>query len=73
MAQIRPFCGLRPLPEFAQEIASVPYDVLDVKEAAKEIRRKGETSAQKLIQEADAKAAQLIERAKVEAAKLDQQ
>lgn len=39
MAQIRPFCGLRPLPEFAQEIASVPYDVLDAKEAAKEIAK----------------------------------
>ena len=35
MAQIRPFCGLRPLPEFAQEIASQPYDVMDAKEAAK--------------------------------------
>ncbi len=39
MAQIRPFCGLRPLPEYAQEIASLPYDVLDTQEAAKEIAK----------------------------------
>ena len=29
MTQIRPFCGLRPVPEYAAEIAALPYDVMD--------------------------------------------
>ena len=39
MAQIRPFCGLRPLPEYAKEIASLPYDVMDAKEAGRELAK----------------------------------
>ena len=33
MSQIRPFRGLRPLPELAAQIASLPYDVMDTEEA----------------------------------------
>ena len=33
MSQIRPFKGLRPLPELAAQIASLPYDVMDTEEA----------------------------------------
>lgn len=33
MTQIRPFCGLRPVPEYAAEIAALPYDVMDTEEA----------------------------------------
>lgn len=33
MTQIRPFCGLRPLPEYAADIAALPYDVMDTDEA----------------------------------------
>ena len=33
MSLIRPFRGLRPLPELAAEIASPPYDVIDSDEA----------------------------------------
>ena len=33
MATIRPFCGIRPLPQFAQQVASFPYDVLSSQEA----------------------------------------
>lgn len=33
MTQIRPFCGLRPVPEYAAEIAALPYDVMDTAEA----------------------------------------
>jgi len=33
MVQIRPFCGLRPIPEKISEVASPPYDVLDSDEA----------------------------------------
>lgn len=33
MSQIRPFRGLRPLPELAAKIASLPYDVMDTEEA----------------------------------------
>lgn len=33
MATIRPFCGLRPVPELAQEVVSLPYDVMDSEEA----------------------------------------
>jgi uncharacterized protein (DUF1015 family) len=39
MAQIRPFCGLRPLPEFAKDIASLPYDVYDGEEVKKELQK----------------------------------
>ena len=35
MADVRPFRGVRPKPEFAQKIASPPYDVLDSNEARK--------------------------------------
>lgn len=33
MSEIRPFRGLRPLPELASQIAELPYDVVDTKEA----------------------------------------
>ncbi len=33
MTEIRPFCGLRPVPEYAAKIASLPYDVMDTEEA----------------------------------------
>ena len=33
MATVRPFRALRPLPDFAKEVASVPYDVIDSAEA----------------------------------------
>ncbi|MEN3329429.1 MAG: hypothetical protein V7638_4236, partial [Acidobacteriota bacterium] len=33
MAIIRPFRALRPQPERAQEVASVPYDVVNTEEA----------------------------------------
>lgn len=39
MATIQPFHGLRPLPELAAEIASLPYDVMDTEEARQEIGR----------------------------------
>jgi len=34
MALLRPFCGVRPAPSFAAQVASLPYDVLSSKEAA---------------------------------------
>lgn len=33
MADIRPFKGLRPVQEYAQEVATLPYDVVNVEEA----------------------------------------
>lgn len=33
MAKITPFKGLRPIPEIAQEVATLPYDVVNVAEA----------------------------------------
>ena len=39
MTKIRPFSGLRPLPEYAKEIASLPYDVMDTEEARTELSR----------------------------------
>ncbi len=33
MATIKPFCGLRPVPELAQQVVSLPYDVMDSDEA----------------------------------------
>ncbi|CUH95434.1 hypothetical protein P22_1505 [Propionispora sp. 2/2-37] len=33
MAVIKPFCGLRPAPELAVKVASLPYDVMDSEEA----------------------------------------
>ena len=33
MASVRPFRALRPAPEFAEQVASVPYDVVSVDEA----------------------------------------
>ena len=38
MLRIKPFQGLRPAPEFAREVASVPYDVVDREEAAALVR-----------------------------------
>jgi uncharacterized protein (DUF1015 family) len=39
MTKIRPFSGLRPLPEYAKEIASLPYDVMDTEEARLELAK----------------------------------
>ncbi|MFM2138912.1 MAG: hypothetical protein RJA57_1219, partial [Bacteroidota bacterium] len=36
MAQIRPFRALRPRPEWAPQVASRPYDVLNSDEARRE-------------------------------------
>jgi len=33
MASVKPFCGLRPVPELAAQVASLPYDVMDSAEA----------------------------------------
>lgn len=33
MAVVKPFCGLRPTPELASKVASLPYDVMDSEEA----------------------------------------
>lgn len=33
MASVKPFCGLRPVPELAAKVASLPYDVMDSNEA----------------------------------------
>lgn len=33
MAVVKPFCGLRPVPELAEKVASLPYDVMDSQEA----------------------------------------
>ncbi|HHS13618.1 MAG TPA: DUF1015 domain-containing protein [bacterium] len=38
MARIRPFRGLRPVPDKIQEVASPPYDVLSSEEAAEKAR-----------------------------------
>ena len=39
MAIVRPFKGLRPKPESAEEVASPPYDVLSSDEAREEVKR----------------------------------
>ena len=36
MVRVKPFCGIRPPKEFASEVASRPYDVLDSAEAKAE-------------------------------------
>ncbi|MCB0287670.1 MAG: DUF1015 family protein, partial [Calditrichaeota bacterium] len=33
MADVRPFRGVRPVPELAEKVAAPPYDVLDSEEA----------------------------------------
>ncbi len=33
MATVKPFCGLRPAPQLADKVASLPYDVMDTEEA----------------------------------------
>ena len=33
MASVKPFCGLRPVPELASQVVSLPYDVMDSNEA----------------------------------------
>lgn len=33
MASVKPFCGLRPVPELASQVASLPYDVMNSDEA----------------------------------------
>jgi uncharacterized protein (DUF1015 family) len=38
MATVKPFKGLRPKPEFAEKVASPPYDVLDSDEARKMVK-----------------------------------
>lgn len=39
MANIRPFCAVRPQKELVQKIAALPYDVYDRKEAREEVKR----------------------------------
>ena len=39
MAEIRPFCAIRPEPEWAEKIAALPYDVYDRKEARAETEK----------------------------------
>ena len=39
MATFKPFKALRPLPEKAKAIASMPYDVLDSDEARREVQK----------------------------------
>lgn len=39
MAVIKPFCGLRPAPALAEQVASLPYDVMNTEEA-RQITRK---------------------------------
>ena len=36
MVRVKPFCGIRPPKEYAQEVASRPYDVLNSVEAKAE-------------------------------------
>ena len=36
----RPFKAVRPLPEFAAQVAALPYDVLDAKEAKLKAKNK---------------------------------
>ena len=43
MASIKPFAGLRPAPELASQVASLPYDVMNSEEA-KEITDKNRNS-----------------------------
>jgi len=38
MVKIRPFRGIRPLPEYASKVASKPYDVLSAEEAREEAK-----------------------------------
>ena len=33
MATIRPFMGIRPVPEYAKDVAALPYDVMNTAEA----------------------------------------
>ncbi len=40
MVRIKPFAGIRPPKEFAKEVASRPYDVLNSKEAKAEATEK---------------------------------
>ena len=39
MADIRPFCAIRPQASEADKIAALPYDVYNRKEAKEEVRR----------------------------------
>ena len=39
MAQIKPFCGIRPRRDLAERIAALPYDVYSRGEARKEVER----------------------------------
>ena len=39
MATFKPFKAVRPLPEYASEIASLPYDVMDSDEARIEAQK----------------------------------
>lgn len=43
MAIVKPFCGLRPVPELASQVASLPYDVMSSEEA-REITDKNRNS-----------------------------
>ena len=39
MAKVIPFKGVRPKPEFARNVAALPYDVYNVEEARKVIEK----------------------------------
>ena len=39
MAQIRPFCSVRPAENAAARVAALPYDVYDYEEAKREVLR----------------------------------
>ena len=42
MAKVIPFKGVRPKPEFARNVAALPYDVYNVEEARKVIEKENE-------------------------------
>ena len=38
MATIRPFMGIRPAPEYAKDVAALPYDVMNTEEAREMVK-----------------------------------
>ena len=40
MATIRPFAGIRPAPQYAKEVAALPYDVMNTEEAREMVQGK---------------------------------
>ena len=62
MVKIKPFCGIRPPKQYASEVASRPYDVLNSAEA------KAEEAAVEVAEKAEEAAAENAEAAEVETA-----